>query len=57
MCVDYLEIVCPSETENNVEKDTPPKDFDKTIAAAEYHTRGLYSAVILEPKEHISENR
>ena len=31
------------------------KFFDKTIAAAEYHTRGLFSAVILIPKGDVSE--
>ena len=30
------------------------KHFDKTIAAAEYHTRGLYSAVVLIPKGDVS---
>ena len=30
------------------------KHFDKTIAAAEYHTRGLFSAVILIPKGDVS---
>lgn len=31
-----------------------PKMFDKTIAAAEYHTRGLFSPVILIPKSDVS---
>ena len=31
------------------------KYFDKTIAAAEYHTVGLYSAVILIPKGDVSD--
>lgn len=30
------------------------KHFDKTIAAAEYHTRGLFSAVVLIPKGDVS---
>ena len=30
------------------------KHFDKTIAAAEYHTRGLYSAVVLIAKGDVS---
>lgn len=30
------------------------KMFDKTIAMAEYHTRGLFSAVVLIPKGDVS---